>query len=125
MKCVLIGLLGGLGAIAVLPSVGAQTVSSPTGMVTRPQSSLLTTQPIEIQQVRTGQLSGLDATTLNSVANSIQAYPVKPDGGGMPSTIIPADLIHTPSRVLPETHPLETFQPPAPNRSVGINLNRL
>lgn len=124
MKYGLTLLLGGLGAIAVLPSVGAQTVSSPAGTVTLPQSSLLTTQPIEIQQVRSGQLSGLDATTLNSVANSIQAYPVKPDGG-MPNTIIPADLIHTPSRVLPETHPLETFQPPAPNRSVGINLNRL
>jgi hypothetical protein len=126
MKSALILVLGGLGAIALAQPTWAQSISTAHGMEPLAPSRLLTTQPLEIEQRQSQQLTGLDTTTLNSVANSIQGDPAKQNKKGvMPSTPFPADLFHAPSRVLEETHPLEVFQPPAPNRSFGINLNRL
>jgi len=127
MKSALTLFLGWMGAIAVLQPGFAEPVSSSSNVVSLQQSSLLTTQPLEIEQIQTRHTQpGLDTTTLNSVANSIQANPAKSsDNGGIPSNLFPTDLFHTPSKVLSETHPLEAFQPPAPNRSFGINLNRL
>lgn len=126
MKSALILVLGSLGAIAMLHPVCAQSISAATGMESLSPSGLLTTQPLEIEQRHSQQLTGLDITTLNTVANSIQGNPAKQKSDdGIPSNLFPTDLFHTSSRVLSETHPLEVFQPPAPNRSFGINLNRL
>lgn len=132
MKSAFTLLLGGIGAIAVLAPVWAQSTDAsrpvvPQATLPQGQSVLLNTQPLEIGPGQTRHaISGLDTTTLNTVANSIQAHPSSSASEGEISpSLIPKDLFRTPSKLLSDTHPLETFQPPAPNQSFGINLNRL
>lgn len=122
MKRVLTLVISGLGAIALTAPVSAQAVNAQSD---RLGAAALSVDPTPTRKSATG----LDSTTLNAVANSIstQVSPANANPGDrpIPDNLIPEGLIRTPSRILPETHPLEAFQPPAPNRSVGINLNRL
>lgn len=93
------------------------------------QSEFLMTYPLTIERSKSVNPSNIlfDANKLSSVADSIQANPAIKASQNTPfsGSIIPKDLFHVPSKVLADTHPLEIFQPPAPNQSFGINLNRL
>ena len=120
-------LVGLAGAIAPLAPAFAQTPGSQSG-ITQGQSELLITEPVAITQSVTKQKNAsLDAQKLGNVANSIQAQPGKKnaDDSVISDNLIPKDLFRVPSKPLSDSHPLEVFQPPAPNRSFGINLNRL
>ena len=122
-----LGFVIGLGfagaAVAGAPG-WAQTVDGAIARTPQPQSDLLLTQPASVNQpTPTGDR--INPATLNTVANSIQANPARRQEGGIPTDLIPKDLIHVPSKLFSDSHPMEQFQNVEPNRSVGINLNRL
>lgn len=129
MKSAFAVLLGVMGAIVPIHAAFSQVPESP--LLTEPQSQslFLTTQPIALKGMTSVEntRSPWSTARLNSVANSIQSNPAAAEtqDSVIPSNFIPKDLFHTPSRILSESHPLEVFQPPAPNQSFGINLNRL
>lgn len=124
MKCACAStvLLSLVSTIAVVSPAFSQTPETFPVANAQTQSALLVTQPAAIDEPASMERvrSPWDANRLNNIANSIQAYP-----GAKGSDILSKDLFHAPSRVLSDDHPLEVFQPPAPNQSFGINLNRL
>lgn len=115
---------GFAGALVAVVPGWAQTMDEAIARTPQPQSDLLLTQPASVNRTApTGDR--INPTTLNTVANSIQANPSRSQEGGIPDNLIPKDLIHVPSKLFSDSHPLEQFQNVEPNRSVGINLNRL
>ena len=121
-----LGLVMGLGMAGVTLAVTpgwAQMMDGAMARTPHNQSELLLTQPASVNRVvPTGDR--LPPDTLDTVANSIQANPSRPQEGGIPDNIIPKDLFHVPSKLFSDSHPLEQFQTVESNRSVGINLNR-
>ncbi|MDX2230016.1 MAG: hypothetical protein NW220_10280 [Leptolyngbyaceae cyanobacterium bins.349] len=123
MKDVFAGLLTVCGFFSALPPAFGQVPEMLPGSGPTPSGTLII-EPLE--RSRSPQVgpdhATLNANQLSAVANSIRANPnLEPTnslGGG-----IPKDLFRTPSQLLPDSHPLEVFQPPAPNRSFGVNLS--
>ncbi|EKQ69762.1 hypothetical protein OsccyDRAFT_2407 [Leptolyngbyaceae cyanobacterium JSC-12] len=114
--------------IAPLSPAIAQVAEEPISAAVQKQTDSFFAKPLEIGQSEASSSHHSSATRerLTSVANSIQA---KPDNSSaqpsVSSDLIPRDLIRTSSKVLSDSHPLEVFQSSTPNRSVGINLNKL
>lgn len=116
--------LGLAGATLAVAPGWAQSGEGAIAQTPQRQSELLLTQPASVNRTApTGDR--LPSDTLNTVADSIQANPSRPQEGGIPDNLVPKDLIHVPSKLFSDSHPLEQFQNMEPNRSVGINLNRL
>lgn len=119
--------LGITGAIAPFTPSLAQTPQVEPRAGQQSGRSLLVT-PVELNQPESLKqtASPLTPNQLTNIANSIQAHPAqqKSENSVIPNSLIPRNLIRTPSKPLSDTHPLEMFQPPVPNRSFGINLNQ-
>jgi hypothetical protein len=136
-------LIGWLGAIA--PAVIAQTPKSLDGNIDSSINSsivpdeggqlapafapidLLTPAPLSVRrpgETNPSTHSVHNQTQLKEIANSIQAQPQKTGGeGGIPSNLVPKDLIHAPTNRSSDTNPIEFFQVPNPAPSFGINVN--
>lgn len=115
----------GLTGVALAATPGwAQPMDETIARTPQNQSDLLLTQPASVNRAETTG-DRINPATLNTVANSIQANPSRNQDSVIPDNIIPKDLIHVPSKLFSDSHPLEQFQNVEPNRSVGINLNRL
>ncbi|MDX2243260.1 MAG: hypothetical protein NW224_21480 [Leptolyngbyaceae cyanobacterium bins.302] len=129
MKCASFVVLGLVSAIVPVTPALSQSPEMLSSAEPQNQSELLTTYPLTVERSKSVDQPStvFDANKLSRIADSIQANPVTGESGSSPrsSSPIPKDLFHVPSKVLSDTHPLEMFQPPAPNQSFGINLNRL
>lgn len=128
MKRLLIISVGLLGAIAPVAPVAAQidVASFSTG---QNQSQLLMTDPLTPAQSknRATNVNSTNVDRLNQVAKSIHAKSdaVSSEESALPNLPIPKDLFRTPSKLLPDSHPLEVFQTYKPDPSLGINFNGL
>ncbi len=119
------GLGLGLTGVALVATPGwAQSMDGSIARTPQNQSDLLLTQPASVNRT-TPSGDRINPATLSTVADSIQANPSRNQGSAIPDNIIPKDLIHVPSKLFSDSHPMEQFQNVEPNRSVGINLNRL
>uniref|UniRef100_A0A832H3U3 Porin n=1 Tax=Oscillatoriales cyanobacterium SpSt-402 TaxID=2282168 RepID=A0A832H3U3_9CYAN len=114
-------------AIAPISPAIAQVEEAPLSTTVHKQTDSLLAEPLEIgQSPASSHRSALNPERLTNVAGSIQAKPGNNlEPAGIPSDLIPKDLIRTSSKPLSDSHPLEVFQGSAPNPSVGINLNKL
>ncbi|NJP09854.1 MAG: hypothetical protein HC866_10485 [Leptolyngbyaceae cyanobacterium RU_5_1] len=131
MKHLLPVVIGFSGAIAVNSATLADEMNAavPAGYNQNRlyTSEALTAPSVSVERtddsLRQTNRSPYNKIKLNDVANSIQVKRPQSRNTGIPKDLIPKDLIRTPSRSS-NLNPIEFFQVPPLDPSVGINIGR-